>query len=174
MKFSCYSKSVPKAWLHDKYSTEKEARLRLFGSRKGGREGKMSFSVLRVCSSLNITCKYVHLWLEVQRIHLELLPGAQGNKKAGKAGKGGMISMFFKLVHLGRAQGRTSRCAQGLGASKKPHPLLPTVKKSLRPRPRDVPTEPGSLSTPLLIPWSPSGSPAIQGLILSRVSFHNN
>lgn len=99
MKFSCYSKSVPKAWLHDKYSTEKEAWLHLFGSRKGGREGKMSFSVLRVCSSLNITCKFVHLWLEVQRTHLELLPGAQGNKKAGKAGKGGMISVFFKFMH---------------------------------------------------------------------------
>lgn len=59
----------------------------------------MSFSVLRVCSSLNITCEYVDLWLEVQCAHLELLPGAQGNKKAGKAGKGGMISVFFKFMH---------------------------------------------------------------------------
>lgn len=71
-------------WLSDKYPVEIKTQLHLFARIKEGREGIMSFSVMRVCLYLNLMCKYVDLRFEVYplylKLHLRHLLGAQGNK----------------------------------------------------------------------------------------------
>lgn len=65
-------------WLCDKYPVR--TRLHLFVRIKGGREGIISFSVMRVCLNLNRMYNYVDLWFEVYlpylKVHLVHLLGA--------------------------------------------------------------------------------------------------